>query len=52
MVKDFYHTGFVVADLDKSMAYYRDTMGLQLLRHGESESAPTGPAPWDLTTPI
>ena len=45
MVKDFYHTGFVVADLDKSMAYYRDTMGLQLLRHGESESAPDRPSP-------
>ena len=43
MLKNFYHTGFVVADIDKSVAYYRDTMGLQLVRQGESD--PSKPSP-------
>ena len=43
MLTNFYHTGFVVADIDKSVAYYRDTMGLELLRQGESDPSKSSP---------
>ena len=29
MLKSFFHTGFVVKDLDTSVAFYRDVMGLK-----------------------
>ena len=29
MLKGFFHTGFVVKDLDTSVAFYRDVMGLE-----------------------
>ncbi len=35
MLKSFYHTGFVVKDLDSSLAFYRDVMGLALVRRTE-----------------
>ena len=31
MLKDFYHTGFVVRDIEESVAFYTDVMGLKLL---------------------
>ena len=31
MLKSFFHTGFVVKDIEKSIAFYRDVMGLELL---------------------
>ena len=43
MLTNFYHTGFVVADIDKSVAYYQDTMGLELLRRGESDPSKASP---------
>ena len=43
MLKSFHHTGFVVADIDKSVAFYRDTIGLTLLH--EWEAGPNRPRP-------
>ena len=37
MIKDFYHTGFVVKDLEKSTEFYRDVVGLQVVRTAERE---------------
>ncbi len=31
MLKSFFHTGFVVRDLDTSLAFYTEVMGLKLL---------------------
>ncbi len=31
MLKDFYHTGFVVRDIEESVAFYTEVMGLKLL---------------------
>ena len=46
MLKSFFHTGFVVRDLDKSVAFYTDVMGLNLLvrreASGESTEKVTG----------
>lgn len=35
MLKSFFHTGFVVRDLEKSVAFYQDVMGLQLMNRVE-----------------
>ena len=39
MLKSFFHTGFVVRDLEKSVAFYKDVLGLEVLgryeRRGE-----------------
>ena len=38
MLKAFAHTGFVVRDLAKSIAFYTDVIGLSLLRQAENSS--------------
>jgi len=35
MLKSFFHTGFVVRDLETSVAFYRDVMGLELKARAE-----------------
>lgn len=37
MIKGFYHTGFVVENLAKSTEFYRDVIGLQVVRTAERE---------------
>ena len=42
MITGMNHTGFVVKDLDKSLAFYTEVVGLQLNSRGESEGGPIG----------
>ena len=37
MLKSFYHTGFVVRDIESSVAFYTDVMGLNLLYRMERQ---------------
>ena len=39
MIKRMTHTGFVVKDRDKAVEFYRDVVGLTLLRTSESEGS-------------
>ena len=36
MLKSFWHTGFVVRDIESSVAFYTDVMGLELTARRES----------------
>ena len=36
------HTGLVVKDLDKQLTFYRDVLGLKVIREGESIAPPGG----------
>jgi catechol 2,3-dioxygenase-like lactoylglutathione lyase family enzyme len=38
------HTGLTVSDLDRSVAFYRDLLGLELITHGRNAGA-KGAAP-------
>ena len=40
MITGMHHTGFVVADLDKSVAFYRDVMGLTVNVTRERKGGP------------
>ena len=40
LIKSMNHTGFVVKDLDKSITFYRDIMGLELTSTYEREGEP------------
>ena len=40
MITGMNHTGFVVRDLDRSMAFYRDVVGLQVVASRERQGAP------------
>ncbi len=42
MITSMNHTGFVVKDLDKSLAFYTEVVGLQLNSRGESEGGVIG----------
>ena len=37
MLKSFYHTGFVVRDLDKSVDFYTNVLGMSVARRMEHE---------------
>ena len=37
MLKSFYHTGFIVKDLEKSVAFYTDVLGMKIARRMERE---------------
>ena len=32
MLKSFYHTGFIVKDLEKSVAFYTEVLGMNVAR--------------------
>ncbi len=40
MIKTFNHTGFVVRDLDSSLAFYRDVVGMSYVNGAEREGGP------------
>ena len=40
MIKSMYHTGLVVQDLDKSVQFYRDVIGLKVVRELERNGGP------------
>ena len=40
VITSMHHTGFVVADLDKSVAFYRDVMGLTVNVSRERKGGP------------
>ena len=42
MVTGFNHSGFVVQDLDAMVAFYRDALGLSVIREVDSIAPPTG----------
>ena len=45
MITSFNHSGFVVADVEKEVAFYRDVLGLEVLREidaGPDDSKHTG----------
>jgi catechol 2,3-dioxygenase-like lactoylglutathione lyase family enzyme len=42
MISGFNHTGFVVKDLQRMVAFYRDTLGLTVVRERESIAPETG----------
>ena len=42
MVTGFNHSGFVVRDLEAMVAFYRDTLGLEVVREIDSVAPPTG----------
>ena len=42
MIKSFFHSGLVVKDMDKMVAFYRDSMGLTVLREATSKAPPEG----------
>ena len=42
MITGFNHSGFVVQDLDLMVRFYRDTLGLTVLREVEQDPAHTG----------
>ena len=42
MVMGFNHSGVVVKDIDKIVAFYRDVLGLEVEREVDSKAPPTG----------
>ncbi len=42
MITGFNHSGFVVKDIDKMVAFYRDLLGLTVLREVDSVAPPDG----------
>ena len=42
MVTGFNHSGFVVSDLDAMVAFYRDALGLSVIREADSIAPPSG----------
>ena len=42
MITGFNHSGFVVRDIDKMVAFYRDVLGLTVLREVDSKASPEG----------
>ena len=42
MITGMNHTGFVVKDIDKSLAFYTEVVGLEINWRGESEGGPVG----------
>ena len=42
MITGFNHSGFVVRDIDKMVAFYRDVLGLTVLREVDSKAPPEG----------
>ena len=42
MVTGFNHSGFVVQNLDTMVAFYRDTLGLKVVREADSVAPPEG----------
>ena len=42
MVTGFNHSGFVVRDLERMVRFYRNSLGLTVIREVESNSPPTG----------
>lgn len=40
MITGMNHTGFVVRDLDKAVEFYRDVLGLQVVRTVDREGTP------------
>jgi catechol 2,3-dioxygenase-like lactoylglutathione lyase family enzyme len=42
MITGFNHTGFVVNDLDGMVRFYRDTLGLSVIRERDSQAPPEG----------
>lgn len=42
MITGFNHTGFVVQDIDAMVRFYRDTLGLTVLREVDSQAPPQG----------
>ncbi len=42
MITGFNHSGFVVRDLDKMVGFYRDVLGLTVLRERETQAGPAG----------
>jgi catechol 2,3-dioxygenase-like lactoylglutathione lyase family enzyme len=42
MITGFNHTGFVVDDLDGMVHFYRDTLGLSVIRERDSQAPPSG----------
>ena len=42
MVIGFNHSGFVVADLDVMVGFYRDALGLEVVREVDSVAPPEG----------
>ena len=42
MVTGFNHSGFVVRDMDKMVSFYRDDLGLVVVREVESIAPPEG----------
>ncbi|MBI2504372.1 MAG: VOC family protein [Candidatus Latescibacteria bacterium] len=41
MIKRLHHHGFTVSDLEKSLAFYRDLLGLEVLRVSERRNLPS-----------
>ena len=41
MIKSCHHHGFTVSDLDRSIAFYRDVLGLELVRISERSNIPS-----------
>ena len=41
MIKSCHHHGFTVSDLDRSVAFYRDMLGLELVRVSERSNIPS-----------
>ena len=41
MIKGCHHHGFTVSNLDRSVAFYRDVMGLELVRISERSNIPS-----------
>ena len=42
MITGFNHTGFVVDDLEAMVRFYRDTLGLSVIRERDSQAPPEG----------
>jgi catechol 2,3-dioxygenase-like lactoylglutathione lyase family enzyme len=42
MITGFNHTGFVVENLDAMVSFYRDTLGLSVIRERDSQAPPEG----------
>ncbi|RMF84437.1 MAG: VOC family protein [Nitrospinota bacterium] len=42
MISGFNHTGLVVRDMEKAVAFYRDVLGLQVMQEIDSKAPPEG----------
>ena len=42
MITGFNHSGFVVKDIEKMVAFYRDSLGLSVMREVDSVAPPEG----------